>query len=66
MLRAANSIYSPHFTVWPAKRSVLDRAVCHLAECTDNNDCYCIVFEGGVFGVGDGKIGGYSWFRVLR
>ena len=30
MLRAANSIYRLHFAVWPAKRGVLDRAVCHL------------------------------------
>ena len=37
MLRAANSIYSPHFAVWPAKRSVLERVVCHLAACSDNN-----------------------------
>ena len=37
MLRAANSIYSPHFAVWPAKRSALERAVCHLAVCSDNN-----------------------------
>ena len=37
MLRAANSIYSPHFAVWPAKRSVLERAVCYLAACSDNN-----------------------------
>ena len=37
MLRAANSIYSPHFAVWPAKRSVSEMAVCHLAACSDNN-----------------------------
>ena len=39
MLRAVklNSIYSPHFGVWPAKRNVLERAVCHLAVCSDNN-----------------------------
>ena len=37
MLRAANSIYSPHFAVWPKKRSVLESAVCHLAACSDNN-----------------------------
>ena len=37
MLRAANSIYSLHFAVWPAKRSVLERAVCHLAACSGNN-----------------------------
>ena len=38
MLRAVklNSIYSPHFAVWPAKRNVLERAVCHLAACSDN------------------------------
>ena len=24
MLRAANSIYSQHFAIWPAKRSVLE------------------------------------------
>ena len=27
----------PHFAVWPAKRSVLERAVCYLAACSDNN-----------------------------
>ena len=32
-----NSVYSPHFAVWPVKRSVLERAVCHLAACSDNN-----------------------------
>ena len=37
MLRAANSIYSLHFAIWPAKRSVLERAVCHLATCNDIN-----------------------------
>ena len=37
LLRAANSIYSPHFAVWPAKRSVSEMAVCHLAACSDNN-----------------------------
>ena len=37
MLRAANSIYRSHFAVWPAKRSVLERAVCHLTTCSDNN-----------------------------
>ena len=35
MLRAATSIYSPNFAVWPAKRSVLERAVCHLAVFSD-------------------------------
>ena len=39
MLRAANSIYSLHFAVWPAKRSFLERVVCHLAACSDNNGC---------------------------
>ena len=38
MLRAANSIYSPHFAIWPAKRSVSEMAVCQLAACSDNND----------------------------
>ena len=33
MLRAANSIYSPHFAVWPKKRSILESTVCHLAAC---------------------------------
>ena len=37
MLRAANSIYSPHFAVWLAKRSVSEMAVCQLAACSDNN-----------------------------
>ena len=37
MLRAANSIYSPHFAVWPAKRSVLEKTVSHLTACSDNN-----------------------------
>ena len=37
MLRPANSIYIPHFAVWPAKRSVLARAVCRLAACSGNN-----------------------------
>ena len=36
MLQAANSIYSPHFATWPAKRSALETAVCHLAACGDN------------------------------
>ena len=31
-----HSIYSPYFAVWPAKRSVLERAVCHLAACSNN------------------------------
>ena len=26
-----------HFAVWPAKRSLLERTVCHLAACSDNN-----------------------------
>ena len=39
MLRAANSIYSLHFAVWPTKTSFLERAVCHLAACSDNNGC---------------------------
>ena len=37
MLRPANSIYIPHFAVWLAKRSVLERAVCRLAACSGNN-----------------------------
>ena len=37
MLRTANSTYSPHFAVWPAKRSVSEMAVCRLAACSDNN-----------------------------
>ena len=37
MLWAANSIYSLDFAVWPTKRSILERAVCHLAACSDNN-----------------------------
>ena len=37
MLQAANSIYSPHFAIWPAKRNALEKAVCHLAACGDNN-----------------------------
>ena len=56
MLRAANSIYSPHFAIWPAKRSVLERAVCHLAACSDNNNCKCEAFKCGVFGMCDGKM----------
>ena len=36
-MRAADSIYSPDFAPWPAKRSVLEGAVCHLAPCSDNN-----------------------------
>ena len=56
MLLAANSIYSPHFAIWPAKRSVLERPVCHLAACSDNNDCLCEVFKGGVFGLCDDKM----------
>ena len=39
MLQAANSIYSLHFAVWPTKTSFLERAVCHLAACSDNNGC---------------------------
>ena len=37
MLHPANSIYIPHFAVWPAKRSVIERAVCRLATCSGNN-----------------------------
>ena len=37
MLRAANSIYSLHFAVWRAKRSVSEMAVCQLAAYSDNN-----------------------------
>ena len=37
MLWAANSIYSPDFAVWPMKNSISERAVCHLATCSDNN-----------------------------
>ena len=37
MLRAANSIYSPHFAVWRAKRRVSEMAVCQLAAYSDNN-----------------------------
>ena len=36
-LHSPNSIYSPHFAVWPAKRSVLEKAVCHLVTWSDNN-----------------------------
>ena len=39
MLWAANSIYSLHFAVWPTKTSFLERAVSHLAACSDNNGC---------------------------
>ena len=41
MLRAANSIYSPHFAVWPAKRRVLKREVCHLAAFRDRQPNVC-------------------------
>ena len=41
MLRAANSIYSPHFAVWRAKRSVSEMAVCQLAAYSDNNASSC-------------------------
>ena len=41
MLRAANSIYSPHFAIWPAKRSVSEMAVCQLAAYSDNNASSC-------------------------
>ena len=37
MLRVANSIYSPHFEFGSSKRSLLERATCHLAACSDNN-----------------------------
>ena len=37
MLHPANSIYIPHFAVWPAKRSVIEWAVCRLAACSGNN-----------------------------
>ena len=37
MLGAANSIYRPHFAVWPAKRNVLERTVSHLTACSDDN-----------------------------
>ena len=40
-MRAADSIYSPDFTPWPAKRSVSEGAVCHLAPCCDNNHHLC-------------------------
>ena len=33
-----------------------ERAVCHLAACSDNKDCCCEVFKGGVFGLCDGKM----------
>lgn len=36
--RVANAIYSPHFAVGPTNRSDLERAVCHLAACSGNND----------------------------
>ena len=52
MLRAANSIYSPHFAIWPEERNILERAVCHLAACSDNNVdsaifffCHCLYFS---------------------
>ena len=38
MLRAANSIYSSHFAVWPARRSVLGRGV--VVECSDSKEMY--------------------------
>ena len=38
MLQAAISIYSQHFAIWPVKRSVSERAVCHLAACSDSKD----------------------------
>ena len=41
MLRAANSIYSPHFAVWPTKRRVLKREVCHLAAFRDRQPNVC-------------------------
>ena len=37
MLQVANSIYSPHFEFGPSKRSLLERAVCHLAACSASN-----------------------------
>ena len=43
VLRATNSIYSPHFAVWPPKRSVLERELGHLAAGSDNN--VHLVFE---------------------
>ena len=42
MLQAANSIHSQHFAIWPAKRSILERAVCHLGACSDNNADFLI------------------------
>lgn len=35
--RAENAFSARAFPVWPAKRGVLQRAVCHLAACIDNN-----------------------------
>lgn len=40
MLWAANSIYSPDFVVWPTKKSISERTVCHLATCSDNNNLW--------------------------
>ena len=36
-IRAANVFSARTFPVWPAKRRVLQRAVCHLATRIDNN-----------------------------
>ena len=45
MLRAANSICSTHFAVWSPKKSVLERAVCHLAVCSDNKNALTNAFS---------------------
>ena len=37
-IKAANAFAALAFLVWPARRRVLQRVVCHLAARIDNND----------------------------
>ena len=63
MLRAANSIYSAHFAVWPTKRSVLERAVCYLAACGDSN--YLLMTSKSPFAkIKENKVNTLSLHRV--
>ena len=43
MLGATHFIYSPNFAICLVKRSVLERAVCHLAACSDNNRDFIVL-----------------------
>ena len=43
--RAANEFAALAFLVWPARRRVLQRAVCHLAARIDNSLSLKVIFE---------------------